>query len=145
MGCEDCVNRRQFLARSALAAAAAALTVGCGNGQIGPSTVTSPGGQPANGNTITVGDFPQLANVGTLVKINNFQAVKRTGAATFAAYSMVCTHQGCLTQLSSNVFFCPCHGAEFDASGRVIRGPASRALAQYTTAYDPATDTLTIG
>lgn len=143
MGCEDCVNRREFLARSALAAAAAALAVGCGNGQIGPSAPTSPGGNSTN--TITVGDFPQLANVGTLVKVNNFQAVKRTGAATFAAYSMVCTHQGCLTQLSSNVFFCPCHGAEFDASGRVVRGPASRALGQFSTAYDPATDTLTIG
>ena len=146
MGCEDCLSRRQFLAKSAVAAAAAALVAGCGNGQIGPTAYTPPAtGSSSNGNTIKVGDFPPLANVGTLVQVNSFQAVKRTGAAAFAAYSMVCTHQGCLTQLSSNIFFCPCHGAEFNASGQVIRGPASRALGQYATTYDAATDTLTIG
>ncbi len=148
MGCEDCLSRRQFLAKSAVAAATAALAVGCGNGQFGPTPFTAPGGgssSSSNGNTITVGDFPSLANVGTLVQINSYQAVKRTGATTFAAYSMVCTHQGCLTQLSSNMFFCPCHGAQFNASGQVVRGPASRPLGQYTTAYDPTTDTLTIG
>jgi cytochrome b6-f complex iron-sulfur subunit len=146
MGCEDCLSRRQFLAKSAVAAAAAALVVGCGNGQIGPTAYQPPSsGSSSNGNTIKVSDFPSLANVGTLVQIDSYQAVKRTGAATFAAYSMVCTHQGCLTQLSSNMFFCPCHGAEFDSSGQVIRGPASRPLGQYTTSYDATTDTLTIG
>lgn len=146
MGCEDCLSRRQFLAKSAVAAAAAALVAGCGNGQIGPTAYKPPStGSSSNGNTIKVGDFPPLANVGTLVQVNSFQAVKRTGATAFAAYSMVCTHQGCLTQLSSNIFFCPCHGAEFNSSGQVIRGPASRALGQYATSYDAATDTLTIG
>jgi len=146
MGCEDCLNRRQFLAKSAVAAAAVALAAGCGNGQIGPTAYTPPGsGSSSNNNAIKVGNYPQLANVGTLVKVDNYQAVKRTGATTFAAYSMVCTHQGCLTELTSNIFFCPCHGAEFDSSGRVIRGPASRSLGQYTTSYDPATDMLTIG
>jgi cytochrome b6-f complex iron-sulfur subunit len=144
--CRDCLSRRQFLTRSALVAAAAAIAAGCGNGQIGPDSFTAPsGGSSSNGNTIKVGDFPQLATVGTLVKVNSFQAVKRTGTDTFAAYSMVCTHQGCLTQLSSNMFFCPCHGAEFNSSGQVIRGPASRSLGQYATSYDPATDLLTIG
>lgn len=145
MGCEDCVSRRQFLAKSVAAAAAAAFVAGCGNGQIGPTAYVPPDSASSTGNTIKVGNFPALANVGTLVQVNGFQAVKRTGAATFAAYSMVCTHQSCLTQLSSNMFFCPCHGSEFDSSGQVIRGPASRALGQYTTSYDSTTDMLTIG
>ncbi len=148
MGCEECLTRRQFLARSAVAAAAAAIAAGCGNGQIGPTAYTPPGGNSSNGSsgtTIKVGNYPQLANVGTLVKVDAYQAVKRTGATSFAAFSMVCTHQGCLTQLQSNTFFCPCHGAEFDSSGRVIRGPATRPLGQYTTSYDATTDTLTIG
>lgn len=148
MGCEECMTRRRFLAQSAMAAAAAAVVAACGNGQIGPTAYTPPGGNSnggSNGTTIKVGNFPQLANVGTLVKVDTYQAVKRTGATSFAAFSMVCTHQGCLTQLQSNIFYCPCHGAEFDSSGRVIRGPASRPLGQYTTSYDAATDTLTIG
>lgn len=118
MGCEDCLSRRQFLAKSAVAAAAVALAAGCGNGQIGPTAYQPPStGSSSNGNTIKVGDFPSLATVGTLVKVNSFQAVKRTGAATFAAYSMVCTHQGCLTQLSSNMFFCP-----VTARSSILRG-----------------------
>jgi cytochrome b6-f complex iron-sulfur subunit len=147
MGCEDCVNRRQFLARSAMAAAAAAVAIGCGNGQIGPTAAVIPGasGGSSNGNSIKVGNYAGLAKVGTLVQINSYQAVKRTGDTTFVCYSMVCTHQGCLTQLQSNAFFCPCHGAQFNSSGQVTRGPAPRALGQYATSYDPATDLLTIG
>lgn len=145
MGCEDCLSRRQFLARSAVAAAAAAIAAGCGNGQIGPTAYQPPSNNGSNGNTIKVGNFPQLASVGTLVKVDSYQAVKRTGATTFDAYSMVCTHQGCLTELTSNMFFCPCHGSEFDSSGQVLRGPASRPLGQYTTSYDATTDILTIG
>jgi Rieske Fe-S protein len=142
-GCHACLSRRQFLAQSAVVTAAAAFAAACGNGQIGPTGVKqSNNGGPV---TITVADFPALATTGTLVAVGNFIAVKRTGTASFAAYSMICTHQGCLTELQSNAFFCPCHGSEFDGSGRVVRGPASRALPQYATSYDPATDTLTIG
>lgn len=152
MSCEDCLSRRQFLAKSAVAAAVAAGVggmAGCGNGQIGPTAVSPPSGSSSgggnNGTQIKVSSFPALANVGTLVKVDSYQAVKRTGAASFVAFSMICTHQGCLTELTNNMFFCPCHGAEFDSSGRVIRGPASRSLGQYATSYDATTDTLTIG
>lgn len=145
MGCEDCVTRRKFLAQTAVAAAAAAVAAACGNGQIGPDAFVAPTGSGSGSTEIKVGDFTGLATVGTLVQVTTFQAAKRTGDASFAAYSMICTHQGCLTQLSGNSFSCPCHGAQYDASGRVTRGPASRSLQQYTTSYDPTTDLLTIG
>lgn len=145
--CADCVSRRQFLARSAMAAAAAAIAAGCGNGQFGPTVYTPPSNSGTNGapNQYKVGNYPGLASTGVLVKIDSYQAVKRTGATTFAAYSMVCTHQGCLTEIQNNTFFCPCHGSQFNASGQVTRGPASLPLGQYSTSYDPTTDTLTIG
>jgi len=49
---------------------------------------------------------------------------------TLAAFSILCTHVCCETtyESSSNVFYCPCHGSEFDSSGRVLRGPASSPL-----------------
>ncbi|WP_088892991.1 FAD-dependent oxidoreductase [Leptolyngbya ohadii] len=48
------------------------------------------------------------------------------------AISLTCTHQGCTVQREENgEFHCPCHGAMFDAQGRVVRGPAQRDLAQF--------------
>ncbi len=49
---------------------------------------------------------------------------------TLAAFSILCTHVCCETtyEPSANVFYCGCHGSEFDSSGRVLRGPASSPL-----------------
>jgi len=44
------------------------------------------------------------------------------------AVKMVCTHQFCGLNRSSNGFSCPCHGSKFSNSGEVVRGPARRAL-----------------
>ena len=40
MTCKHCLNRRDFLARTALAAAALVAAEGCGDGQIGPTAAT---------------------------------------------------------------------------------------------------------
>jgi cytochrome b6-f complex iron-sulfur subunit len=69
--------------------------------------------------------------------------VARTGPDTFAAVSDVCTHEGCaITAHSGSIYVCLCHGAEFDTSGLVVRGPARTALRQYATEF--AGDVLTI-
>jgi isorenieratene synthase len=48
------------------------------------------------------------------------------------ALSLTCTHQGCTVQPAANgEFHCPCHGAVYDAQGRVVSGPARRDLARY--------------
>lgn len=49
---------------------------------------------------------------------------------SLAAFSMLCTHVCCETTFepSSGVFYCPCHGSEFDSAGRVIMGPAGSPL-----------------
>lgn len=48
----------------------------------------------------------------------------------YAAFSLVCSHLGCLVSWSGekNEFLCPCHGARFDASGAVVSGPPPRGL-----------------
>lgn len=137
MACEDCINRRAFLTAAAGAAGLVAIS-GCGDGQIGaplPSRIA-----------VTVADFPGLANLGQLVKVGDVQAAKRTGAASFVAFSMRCTHEGCLTNITNGQRFdCFCHGSRFDANGAVVLGPAEFPLQTIPTSYDPATDTLTIG
>lgn len=45
------------------------------------------------------------------------------------AMSMVCTHLGCIVDGTPDGFACPCHGSKFDQDGRVVAGPAPRALA----------------
>lgn len=142
MSCKDCLNRREFLAKSALAAAALAVIEGCGDGQIGPTAVSGTIGGPV---LVKIADYPGLANTGTVVQINGqLIGVVRTGASTFVASSMVCTHEGCPTLVESNQFFCNCHGSLFAANGDLLRGPATRALDHFTTSFDAATGTLTI-
>jgi len=55
-------------------------------------------------------------------------------AATGAkeAISLTCTHQGCTVQPQDDgKFHCPCHGAIFDADGRLVAGPAQRDLPRF--------------
>jgi ubiquinol-cytochrome c reductase iron-sulfur subunit len=41
----------------------------------------------------------------------------------------VCTHLGCVPNRNADGgWLCPCHGSMYDASGRVIRGPAPKNL-----------------
>lgn len=147
MPCHDCVNRRDFLARSALAAAALVVAQGCGDGQIGPPirSTTDPGGGPF---TVKLSDFPELATVGTPVDIGHERAVVRTGTSTFVAVSRICTHQGCDIDVQGDHFQCPCHLSQFTATGAVIRGPTTGdkigPLQQLDVTFDPATQTLLV-
>jgi Rieske Fe-S protein len=56
--------------------------------------------------------------------------VSRDAKGTLCAVSAVCTHMGCLVRWNDaeRSWDCPCHGSRFDASGRVLDGPASRDL-----------------
>ena len=55
----------------------------------------------------------------------------RTKTGVFA-YSMVCTHQGCVVDYSKGAkqFICPCHGAAFDPfnNAKVLNPPAPKPL-----------------
>ncbi len=52
----------------------------------------------------------------------------------YAAFSLVCSHLGCLVKWEGekNEFVCPCHGAKFDAAGKVISGPPPTGLEALT-------------
>jgi cytochrome b6-f complex iron-sulfur subunit len=154
MSCQDCINRRDFLAKSALAAAALVVVEGCGDGQIGPTIPhVSGGGNPfvpvSDPVVVKLSQEPALATVGAVVDIGGQRALVRTGATTFLGLSRICTHQGCDTEVRSNELQCPCHGSVFSASGSVIRGPNISSpqiapLAQLTATFDPVANTVTV-
>jgi nitrite reductase/ring-hydroxylating ferredoxin subunit len=44
------------------------------------------------------------------------------------ALSLICTHLGCTVTVTDDALACPCHGSRFDRQGKVLKGPADRAL-----------------
>jgi cytochrome b6-f complex iron-sulfur subunit len=56
----------------------------------------------------------------------------------FYAMSAVCTHLGCIANWKSEdgIVACPCHGSKFDREGKVIDGPAPRALPRFAVVLD---------
>lgn len=53
----------------------------------------------------------------------------------FTAISDVCTHMGCEVSWvgADNKFECPCHGSQYDISGKNIAGPAPKPLPRFKT------------
>ena len=48
----------------------------------------------------------------------------------FYALSLICSHLGCTVTVTEDALSCPCHGSRFDRQGKVLTGPADRALAR---------------
>jgi len=51
------------------------------------------------------------------------------------AVNPACTHKGCILDWQSNTnnFACSCYGSTFSADGKVIKGPAQKALEVFET------------
>jgi Rieske Fe-S protein len=76
-----------------------------------------------------VADFPQ----GAWRQIGTPRLIVGHDDSGLYAYTSVCTHRGCTIHApnASGVATCPCHGAQFDGDGAVVRGPATRPLVHY--------------
>lgn len=72
----------------------------------------------------------ELPRDGALVYREARIAVMRDGERVYAL-DLVCTHLGCTVNVTPTGLACPCHGSAFDREGRVLKGPADRALKRY--------------
>jgi nitrite reductase/ring-hydroxylating ferredoxin subunit len=132
------IDRRAFMTRGTLAAVAAVLAGGC------MAAATS----PHVSLVVQLANFPALGAVGGLARVDNGVgspvAAVRTGSSTFAAFSLVCPHFGCTVGVAGTHFQCPCHGAQFAATGRWMGGQPTGNLTSLTVQYDATAGTLTI-
>ena len=55
-------------------------------------------------------------------------AVIFNNGGEYSAYSLTCTHLGCIVEEATEGFACPCHGSRFDKDGSVLAGPAKEPL-----------------
>jgi cytochrome b6-f complex iron-sulfur subunit len=130
-GTPAATSRRDFLAR------AGAWTAGaCGLAALaGAARFASP--ESSRGPSVfplgALGDF----KVRTVTWLRDVQVFVVRDERGFGAFSARCTHLGCTVQRTADGFACPCHGARFDSDGRVLSGPARRALPWYRTWLAP--------
>lgn len=60
-----------------------------------------------------------------------------------SAISPKCTHRGCTVAVKKkNTYTCPCHGAQFDYTGALVKGPATRDLDMYEVEVSATGDVM---
>jgi cytochrome b6-f complex iron-sulfur subunit len=107
---------------------------------IPPSSGGTGGGLTAKdalGNDVIVSEFLAQHQAGDRTLAQGLKGdptyIVVTGDNAIADYGInaVCTHLGCVVpwNKSENKFMCPCHGSQYDDTGKVVRGPAPLSLA----------------
>ena len=138
------LNRREFLNVATLAGVATLLAA-CSGGSEPTTGPVTPGPSTI---TVKLIDFPALGAIGGIAGVGTVLfapvAVVRTGQAAYLALSRVCSHAGCVINLATNGFGCPCHGSQFDSQGKVLVGPAPTALTRLTAILSVDGTLLTI-
>jgi ubiquinol-cytochrome c reductase iron-sulfur subunit len=77
-------------------------------------------------------DEARSVNIRTLPDPQTDEARVKAGHEQWLVLIGICTHLGCIPlahQGDYGGFFCPCHGSQYDTSGRIRRGPAPANLA----------------
>lgn len=137
-------SRRKFLENAGLSLVlgtfGAAFFTSCSSTDDANPT-TPPGnsstGITVSGNTITIDLAIQTAlnASGSWLLIENSSTLVANVSGAFVALTSVCTHSGCSDRwtFGNSRFTCTCHGSVFDSAGKVLTGPASAPLQQFTT------------
>jgi cytochrome b6-f complex iron-sulfur subunit len=132
------MDRRSFINLVGLGAIATSLPVALAACSAKETTKMAPvAGQPAS----------EFKSMGTLAELDKkgFLLNKETAgspvlvvrdssdASKVIAVNPTCSHEKCIVdwQGDRKAFECACHGAKFSATGELVKGPATKALATY--------------
>lgn len=137
-GCGGCSRREMLQTLGVAAVGALVVAAGCtSSGGSSLSTATSEscsGGQCID---LTNASNKELTLAGGAMLVDTASdtiLVIRTSDTEAVAVSAICTHAGCSMDYAADqqLIDCPCHGSQFATDGRVLRGPAVRALRVYS-------------
>lgn len=85
-----------------------------------------------------------LSKIGGSILLDDENILIRMSQTQFEAVNLICRHKGCTVELSGDQFVCPCHGSEYDITGKVTHGPSKANLRTWETKYDPDKGTVTL-
>ena len=91
----------------------------------------------ANGDGVKAGAWAKQRGAGDRSLVQGLKGdahyliVEKDGTLRDYAINAVCTHLGCVVpwNRAANKYMCPCHGSQYDETGKVVRGPAPLSLA----------------
>ena len=119
------MQRRKFISISA---------AGLGLSQVPGLLRLRQGSAAAASGPLDLASLPELQRAGSLLLKNTALGpvllISQPAPVVVKAVDPRCPHEGCLVNWkpSEKLFVCPCHGAEFKASGQLSNGPARSPL-----------------
>ena len=135
------MDRREFVVSCAVLSAA--FLAGCA------SMVTHPVPVASGKIQLSLAHYPELSKPAGAVKLQphgqDDPIYVLANGTDFVAVSPICTHRGCTVDVHGERLVCPCHGSTYDREGKVLKGPAQRALARYPVTRAAETLVIEIG
>lgn len=129
-------SRRKFLCT--LVSTAGVLLIGAAGAQglvLAPKRMNGSYRVPGGGTIL-----PGTALTFLMQPENNPGILLMTKEGELRALSAICTHLGCTVAMESKSektrLHCPCHGSNFDLTGKVINGPAKKPLQRFDVHLD---------
>jgi len=126
-------ERRDFLGLASLWSAAIALGIAL----LGALRLPLPTAFPESSRRVKLGPPGPFEGI-TMTPIAEQRLFIFSDKEGLYAMSAICTHLGCIVAAQEGGgFFCPCHGSRFNAHGKVVKGPAPRALPHLELSISP--------
>lgn len=140
-----CNSRRDFLKKSFTGVILGTVAASCINVEkllaAAETYEVAPGGAPK---TFSLSDYPDLGNKGGYAMVTSKVIVINKGSGKFTALDLTCTHKKAQVEYDGTKFVCPEHGSEYNGSGKVTEGPATKNLKSYKVTYNKDDNSITV-